>query len=81
MVVTIIERIKAWYEIQLSDQQQGFKTGRGTTDGIYNLKRVHQITDQMKQPAYRFFIDLTAAFDHIKRSWLFTPILQRTKRL
>jgi len=31
MVVIIINRIKEWYESQLLDQQQGFRSGRGTT--------------------------------------------------
>ena len=41
MVVVIIEQIKKWYESQLIDQQQGFRTGRGTIDDIYKLKRVY----------------------------------------
>ena len=51
MVVIIIERIKKLYDSQIQDQQQGFRAGRGTTDGIYILKRIHQITDDMKKPA------------------------------
>ena len=34
LILIIINRIKKWYEAQLCDQQQGFRTGRGTTDGI-----------------------------------------------
>ena len=75
LVVVIIERIKKWYQLQ--DQQQGFRAGRGTTDAIYTIKRVHQITNNMKTPTYLLFIDLTAAFDCVKRPWLFTSILQR----
>ena len=54
-----------------------FRSGRGTVDGIYFTKRVQQITDQMEKPAYILFVDLTAAFDHVVRSWLFTSIYQR----
>ena len=43
MVVIIINRIKEWYEIQLLDQQQGFRSGRGTTDGIFLTKGLQQI--------------------------------------
>ena len=68
-----------WYESQLVDQQQGFRTGRGTIDGIYNLKRVHNITDSMKKPVYLLFVDLSAAFDHVERWWLFSSISQRMK--
>ena len=77
LVVVIINRIKLWYEAQLQDQQQGFRGGRGTTDGTYHLKIIHQITASMKKPSYLVFIDLTAAFDHVIRPWLFESIQQR----
>ena len=35
LVVIILERMRIWYENQLLDEQQGFRSGRGTTDGIY----------------------------------------------
>ena len=44
----IINRIKVWYEMQLLDQQQGFRTARGTTDGIFVVKAVQQITNKIK---------------------------------
>ena len=77
MIVIILNRLKQWYENQISDQQQGFRTGRGTTDGIFILKRVQQIAHRTNQPIYALFIDLTAAFDHIDRKWLFQLIRQR----
>ena len=39
----IINRWRNWYEEQLMDQQQGFRKARGTTDGIFMVKQVHQI--------------------------------------
>ena len=48
LVITIINRIQLWYESQLTDQQQGFRVGRGTADSIYITKRIHQITDKMR---------------------------------
>ena len=80
IVIIIINRLKSWYENQLLDQQQGFRTGRGTIDGIYIAKCIHQVTDKMKKPVYAFFIDLTAAFDHIERNWMFKTIHQRLHR-
>ena len=35
LIVIIIKRIRKWYDLQLTDNQQGFRSGRGTTDGIY----------------------------------------------
>ena len=77
--IVIINRLKVWYENQLLDQQQGFRTGRGTTDCVFIAKRVHQISDKLMKPIYVLFIDLTAAFDHIERSWMFKSIYQRLK--
>ena len=77
MIVIIINRLKQWYENHLLDQQQGFRSSRGTTDGIYIAKKIHQITDKMKKPTFLLFVDLSAAFDHINRKWLFKTIKQR----
>ena len=77
LMIIIINRIKIWYENQLLDQQQGFRSGRGTADGIYITKRIQQITDQMKKPTFLLFVDLTAAFDHVVRKWMFKSIYQR----
>ena len=77
LVMLIINRLKTWYEKQLLDQQNGFRKGRGTIDGIFAAKQIHQISNNMKKPVYALFVDLTAAFDHIKRSWMFKTIRQR----
>ena len=77
LVVVIIKRIQAWYEQQLTGNQQGFRRGRGTADGIYIVKRIHQITDQMKKTVYALFVDLTAAFDHVPRRAMFRSIKKR----
>ena len=77
MIVIIINRLKRWYDKHLVDQQQGFRSSRGTTDGIYIAKKIHQITDKMKMPTLILFVDLSAAFDHINRDWLFKMMKQR----
>ena len=77
MAIMIMNRIRKWYELQLLDQQQGFRSGRGTADGIFIVKRIQQITDKMRKPVFLLFIDLTAAFDHVVREWLFKAIYQR----
>ena len=77
MIVIILNRIKDWYDKQLLDQQQGFRSGRGTTDGIFITKRIQQVADKMKKPVYLLFVDLSAAFDHIERNWLFKSIKTR----
>ena len=77
MIIIIINRFKAWYDMQLSDQQQGFRSARGTTDGIFIAKSIQQITSKMEKPTYLLFVDLSAAFDHVERGWLFETIKKR----
>ena len=53
MMIIIINRLKTWYNNQLLDQQQGFRSERGTADGIFIAKSIQQITNKMKrQPTY-----------------------------
>ena len=77
LVIIIIDRLKTWYDTQLLDQQQGFRSGRGTADGIFTTKRIQQITDKMRKPVFLLFVDLSAAFDHVVRDWMFKSIYQR----
>jgi hypothetical protein len=59
------------------DQQHGFRRARGTNDGIFMVKRAQQISGKMKKQVYVLFVDLSAAFDHIKRGWMFKSIKNR----
>ena len=44
---------------------------------IFTVKRIHQISNRKTQPLYLLFADLTAAFGHIPRDWLFQSIRMR----
>ena len=78
LVIIINNSLKTWYELQLLDEQQGFRSGRGTTDGVYIDKRIHEISNKMKiKTVYVLFVDLAAAFDHIVRELTFDTILKR----
>ena len=77
IVILITNRMKEWYENQLTEQQQGFRTSRSTTDGLFLIKSLQQIAYKTKKIVPTLFIDLTAAFDHINRNWLFDSIKQR----
>ena len=54
LVVMILERTRKWYEKQLLDHQQGFRTGRGTSDAIYIVKRIQQISTSQKSQCIHF---------------------------
>ena len=47
MVTIILNRLKMWYNDQLLEQQQGFRPGIGTTDGIFIIKRIQQVSHKM----------------------------------
>ena len=64
----IIERIKDAYESHMSETQYGLRKNRFTTDGIFILKKV---IDKTKDPLIAIYVDLTAAYDHIPRDFLF----------
>ena len=77
LTMIILARLNHWYDNQLSQQQQGFRQGKGTTDGIFILKQVQQISYKRSKPVFALFVDLTAAFDHVNRDWMFKTITQR----
>ena len=63
--------------MQLSYHQCGFRPGLGTTDATYILKRAMQISVRKLEPLYLIFCDLSAAFDHVVRAWLFKTVRMR----
>ena len=80
IVNIILSKLQPWYEAQLTDEQNGFRQNRGTTDRIYNIKRIQQISNRKLQPLYLVFVDLSAAFDHIPRKWMFDSIKLRFEK-
>ena len=71
----IIDRLQDAYEFNLSNFQFGFRKNRSTTDGIFIMKNV---IDKHKDPFVAVYIDLTAAYDHIPRDFLFKVLELRT---
>ena len=64
----IIGRIKDAYEKHISEFQFGFRRNRSTSDGIYMM---NNIIKKSKEPLISIYADLTAAYDHIPRDFLF----------
>ena len=71
----IIERLKTAYESCISNAQFGFRKNRSTSDGIFIMKN---IIEKYKDPFVAVYIDLTAAYDHIPRDFLFRVLEFRT---
>jgi hypothetical protein len=70
-----LSRIQKSYEHNISEAQFGFRKGRSTSDAIFIVKNVIQ---KFNDPLIAIFIDLTAAYDHIPRDFLFRVISFRT---
>ena len=69
--------MNAFYEEQLLNTQFGFRSGVGCNDGILVIKQLQEITYRSNEKLYTCYIDLTTAFDHVNRSFLFKSIGKR----
>ena len=71
----LLNRIQLAYESNISESQFGFRKGRSTCDAIYIVKNVIEKHEGL---LVSVFIDLTAAYDHIPRDFLFRVLSFRT---
>ena len=71
----ILNRLQGTYENNISEAQFGFRKSRSTCDAIFILKNVLQ---KHTGPLVLIFVDLTAAYDHIPREFLFRVLEFRT---
>ena len=71
----ILNRLNNSYECNISEEQFGFRKGRSTCDAIFIIKN---IVEKYPGEFYAVFIDLTAAYDHIPREFLFSVLAFRT---
>ncbi|XP_076067687.1 uncharacterized protein LOC143040480 [Oratosquilla oratoria] len=62
--------LKPLAEKILPETQTGFRPTRGTTDMIFTLRKLQEKCREQYQPLYMAFIDLTKAFDCVKRTSL-----------
>ena len=58
----------------------GFRQSRGCSDGLAVLRATQRMAQKRAQPLYTGFVDLSAVFDHVRRSWLFTVMKQKLSR-
>ena len=71
----ILNRLQDTYEENISETQFCFRKGRSTCDAIFILKNIIQ---KHTGPLVLIFVDLTAAYDHIPREFLFRVFEFRT---
>ena len=72
----IMERMRRKTESELSDEQAGFRRGRGTRDQLVNLRIIMQKMNEHQQPLYMCFVDFTKAFDCISHEQLWITMTE-----
>ena len=71
----LMNRLKLAYETHIGKEQYGFRQNRSTSDGIFITR---MITEKCKGTLIAVYIDLTAAYDHVPRDFLFKILTMRT---
>ena len=65
MLKIILNRLKLQAEKIIAEEQAGFRTGRSTTEQIFNLRILCEKYLQHQQDLYHVFIDFKKAFDRV----------------
>ena len=73
-------RIRKTIECEIGEEQQGFRKGRGTTDGLFTLRQFVEKKLEKQGRVCIGFVDLEKAFDTVSREmvmatlrWLVVP--------
>ena len=68
----VIDRIRIGVESKLRKEQAGFRPGRGTTEQIFILRNVMELSIEWQLSLYVNFIDFEKAFGSVHRDslWL-----------
>ena len=61
----IMERIKYKVEAEISENQNGFRKGKGTREGIFNMRTIGEKYVEKQKDVYICFIDYEKAFDRV----------------
>ena len=67
---TILNRLIPVLDSQLNESQCGFRSNRGCSDQLFNLRIIMQRAKEYNTPLYLSFIDLCKALDSINRNAL-----------
>ena len=71
LLKVILGRIKPKAELELAEEQAGFRPGRGTHNHLCNLRILTERARARRQPLYMCFVDFEKAFDRVshKKLW------------
>ena len=65
MLKIILNRLKPQAEEVIAEEQAGFRSGRSTTEQIFNLRVLCEKYSQHQQDIYHVFIDFKKVFDRV----------------
>ena len=66
----ILQRLFSQREIQIRENQAGFRPGRGCVDHIFTLHQILEQRHTLRQPIMVGFLDFKSAFDSVDRQAL-----------
>ena len=69
-------RIRKWADMHMPDCQNGFRRGRGTVDGLWNVTQALLQRREAGLTTWAAAVDLRAAFDSVSRDALFEIMLK-----
>ena len=76
MLKVLLNRLKPQAEEIIAEEQAGFRTGRSTTEQIFNLRIICEKYIQQQQDLYHVYIDFKKAFDRVWHAALRTIMRQ-----
>ena len=71
----ILRRSKARLEDEVSETQSGFMNGKGTREGIYNMRIISERYLDMNKEVYACFIDYEKAFDRVNQQKMIESLI------
>ena len=73
----IMNRIRNKINFEISEEQYGFRKGKGTTNAIFNMRMISERAVEMQKVVYLCFIDYEKAFDTVRHAYM----LEMLKRI
>ena len=70
LLKVILQRNKTKIDVEISETQSGFRKGRGTREGIFNLRTINERYLEKEKDVYICFIDYEKAFDRVNHDKL-----------
>jgi len=77
LLKVILDRMRDKVEFRVAEGQAGFRSNRGTTEHLCNLRLIMEWVRACRQPLYLCFIDFEKAFDTVSHKKLWKTTLDK----